>query len=632
MGMGVTSCSSLFASTSLQGQEFITETLSSQFLDNAVSLVDTSAMFSSAGLKGLFPSTLLSKCATLQSVSDMFSWNQFTSLDNRFGEQIFKNQPNLSNCARFLYMNQSLTTTSSSPVDLSKLFINNPMLSTCNGFLGVVANNSDQAEDATMNSISRRNIYLDLSGSEKLFSKNPHLTDCSYAFCKCRCIGVMHENIFGGVNATKTSDGNNASYSNKITTIAYCFHDSGANVTLTNNLFKNLTQLVNASAFVSGGRSRCDEVIGDISTLTNMFANNTKLQAIRRFFESTGVTGTIPSGTANAASALFAKNTALIDVKYLFKGAIGLQNDVPSLLFGNCSNINTIKGLFSGCTGLTGSIPGSTNSPTYALLKCLTSQDGCYTSLTDCSEVFAGCSNIYSTIPSNLFMYTPRVTTVASLFNGCGVAGDANKGIYGEIPEELFNGLSLLGDVSFLFSGCYNLTPVNENGTLYNVPSNLFSSTNVITNASGLFRYLKIYSIPADLFKQQTLLNNVSYMFNNCNRSSAVIPSTLFDKCPRISTIRCFAGESSGDYVSSTSFSSFPNNIFKQYSVDSDTGQKHITDVFCAFRNNASATGTAIRFDLWNNKPYVNNIAGCYHNCGNLSNISEVPTEYKISA
>lgn len=118
-------------------------------------------------------------------------------------------------------------------------------------------------------------------------------------------------------------------------------------------------------------------------------------------------------------------------------------------------------------------------------------------------------------------------------------------------------------------------------------------------------------------------------MFNRADRSEALIPAVMFDLCNEISNVACFAGETGVNYNSAYGLTEFPSNIFKEYNT-SGVGQKYISSVFCAFRNNNTASGTVIRFDQWVNPPKTVN--GCYHMCNNLTGIENVPANYKASA
>lgn len=495
-------------------------------------------------------------------------------------------------------------------------------------------------EDSYQDLFARRSLYIQFgSYGDELFANNKRLTNCSYAFAKCTAQGTMGENIFGGVSLDKKTDGSTAYYSNELESVAYCFHDCGVTTTLTNNLFKNQPNLTSVAGFVSGGirngstYSTCLNVTGRLEDLSSIFSNNQKLTNVRRFFESTGVTGQIPSGTSAAASPLFAMNEDLTDVKYLFRNAQSVTGYIPVSLFGKCKQLASAKGVFKDCIGLNSTIAGSTDSSEY-LFKCFTSDNSCFNSLTDVSELFSGCSNIYSQIPSNLFIYTTAVTNVSSVFRGCGTEDTtANKGVYGEIPANLLATMPNITNVSYLFSGCWKLTPMTYDGDSYSSPvdatgaSTLFANNKLINNAAGLFQRTNVYRVPADLFSGVTNLQDVSYMFNFANRSQALLPTTIFDSCRKISNIACFAGESGSSYNTAYSLLTFPTDIFKPYSTTSGVGQEYISNVFCAFRNNNNLTsGEAIDFWNWNNPP--TSYAGCYHMCS-VTDIDTVPSEYK---
>lgn len=567
----------------------------------------------------------------------MFAYNQFNELIDGF-HNVFKNLLRLTNCSGFLYENSSLTNTFSTPIKLSQLFVNNPQLTICANLLGLMLTNPQSnyiEEDSYINIRKRRNLYISFgTNGDEMFANNPLLTTCEGAFAKCTAVDTMHQNIFGGVNATRTTAGNAAQYSKALKSVAFCFHDCDVTTTLTDKLFANQPNLESVAGFVSGGivnntYSLCKNVTGDISQLSTMFVNNTKLTDVRRFFESTGVTGQIPNS-------MFANNTMLQNANSLFRNANELSGSFPVNLFEKCAALSTCSRLFQACTGITETIPGSGTDKTLYMFKCTASADNNFKSLTNVSYLFAECSNIHSEIPDNLFTYTPSVTTVCSVFKGCGTQADSTRGVTGNIPNNLLSSMTKLQDASYLFSGCWNLSPVDINGIKYSSPvtsegsSTLFANNKLVSNVAGLFQSTNVYNIPFNLFDGVDKLTNVSYMFNKANRSEASIPGTLFNYCPNISTIECFAGETGSAYNTSYGMPVFPSGIFKEYDVNSLVGQKHIENVFCAFRNNNTATGDAVLFQNWKIQP--TKIAGCYNMCNALNNFDSINIEYKQSA
>lgn len=252
----VTHCEYTFYGNRLQQAEYTSESLSPTLLQGATGLTHTTAMFMNAGLKGTFPSTVLNGLTNLAAVASMFENNSFTQLDSQFGSSLFSGLKKLVTCSGFLCTNPSLKSQSSSaPIQLSELFKDNPELVSCSYFLGVYATvlGSTQ-EDQHMNYQPRRAIYINFgTNGDELFANNPKLTSCAFAFPKCTAQGVMHENIFGGVNPNKMTSGATGFYSTKLTSVEFCFHDSNVSTTLTTRLFANQPELTSVAGFVSGG-------------------------------------------------------------------------------------------------------------------------------------------------------------------------------------------------------------------------------------------------------------------------------------------------------------------------------------------------------------------------------------------
>lgn len=351
----------------------------------------------------------------------MFSYNSFNTLDTIFSSTVLKGLKRLTNCSAFLGNNMSLKNSSSSPVQLSELFKDNAELTNCSLFLGV--NNQElgyqYSDDAYLDAVNRRALYINFGATgDELFANNPKLTDCHNAFAKCTAQGVMSDNIFGGVN-------NTGDYPTGLTNVAFCFHDCNVTTVLTDKLFSNQPKLAKVSGFVSGGvtgsaNNLCRNVTGDMATLGTLFTSNPLLTEVRRFFESTGVTGQIPEGTSIAASPLFAKNVLLQRADRLFANADNITGRVPATLFGNCPNLSSCESLFRSCSGITDVLPGAGTDTSLQLFKCLTSETGEFKSLSNVAHLFDGCTGIYSQIPANLFVNTPGVTNASYAFRDCG--------------------------------------------------------------------------------------------------------------------------------------------------------------------------------------------------------------------
>lgn len=436
------SASAMFNGTNLQrtATGYYNELVSAQMLKNCISLKVATSMFAYAGLRNTFPSKILEHCTSLTDVSSMFLGNNFNMLDSDFSTSLFATAKSITNCAQFLYHNPSLQTNVASPIYLDKLFINLGGLTTCAGFLGLyrtLASSSNavhHTDDGWLDTCARRVIYLSFSAedqTDKLFAKNPNLTNCSNAFSKCTFASgiTLSKNLFGGISNDRCDDGTSAAFPKGLVNISYLFHDCNASLELDERLFKNLTKLENVSGFVSGGYSsrtattgtvsRCDLVTGNIADLENLFASNPALTHVNRFFEATGITGQIPTSTeVDVASPLFGQNVSLQEADFLFRNTKN-SSSIPNLLFGRCAGLTSARGVFMGCTSLTGTLPGVDNASLY-IFKCLTSNDNTYQSLKRVDNFFRGCTAITSRIPTNLFAYTPKLTHISGFFQGCG--------------------------------------------------------------------------------------------------------------------------------------------------------------------------------------------------------------------
>lgn len=619
-GSRLTSMSYVFNNTSLMKNLSDNVTLSSYNLfANMSNIQYCDGVFSSAGLKNAFPSNILSNCTSLKTCSNMFNGNSFTTLYSDF-TNVLSNCRNLTDCSGFLKNNWNLTT-GGNALDISKFFANNTLLKSCAGFLGFeLTSGNYSTEDSYMDTVGRRaTLTLSLDNSNKLFANNPELTDISTAFCKCNCIGVLSDDIFGGTKSTSSSSGTDGySYPTKLTNVSFCFHDSNVTAHLKSNIFKWLTKLQSCAAFVS----KNPNVDGDISTLANIFRYaGINLTNIRRFFEGTSVSGTIPSN-------LISENTMLKNINKLFQNS--KVSNIPSLLFANNVSITNIDYLYDGCTSVSGSIPGDA-------LK-VTDSEGTLVDLpcNSAKGIFRKCG-VTGTIPANLLQSLSRVTDISYMFAGCGSRGNDAVGLTGTIPANLISNCTQLVNVEHMFDGCYGLSfSVNEEGFKTTISETFFDNCPNLANVSGLFSQMRIYTIPATIFERNPLITDVSYMFYLSDMRQAKLYSDMFQKQNNITDITGFMAlrspSSPNESYGLTEFEYTGDDlsgIFKQYDSNTQTGQKRIAKVKGAFLQQDKLITTPADFWNWTNTPDSSYTASCYAFCTSLTDKDSIPSEYK---
>ena len=653
MHSGVIALSYIFAWTRLQRTELgnLEQSLSEEVFASCKGVTNLNSCFYSAGLQGTFPSRVLQPCSNLVQAGNLFRENNFTELTSDFADEVFYHNGQLQSVSCFLANNQALKASAAYAVKLDKLFISNSKLVSCDYVLGITqvfGNGEYAADDRYIDTRSRRALYItftDSNNNDKLFHRTPKLKTCRGAFSKCTFAdGVaLDNNVFGGVYE-KNNAGNYVTKDNsaadfpftELQDIAYCFHDCNATIELNDKIFSRLSALTDASAFVSGGYSNkpnntvsyCKGVTGNISDLSSLFYNNKGLTQVNRFFESTGITGTIPSGdtSANAASPLFINNTNLTSAEFLFKDC-SITGNVPSMLFSNCPGLKSVRGLFYNAK-VSGILPGSGNRKNQTLFKNLKSETSEFVNLDNVSYLFANCKELSSDIPTELFIYTPSVKNISYCFYGCGDQEKTTVGITGSIPGILLSTMSELTDASYMFAGCWNLTAENELTNLF-VPNELFKNNTRITTLQGLFMNVPVKKVAEGVFSDLSKLTDVSYMFSNSDRSGLELPASSFVNNTLISNISYFMGDTIGFSLGSTSNYSAPT-LYQYFAPNNgEFGQHKIKSVTRAFANNPNMTGTAIPFwdtTVW---PTPDNYNGCYAGCVTLTDYNSIPDSYK---
>ena len=175
----------------------------------------------------------------------------------------------------------------------------------------------------------------------------------------------------------------------------------------------------------------------------------------------------------------------------------------------------------------------------------------------DFRNYFYYCSSLAS-IPENLFINNPQITTFGRCFNGCTSLTF--------IPVGLFDNNPNVTDFNNCFNGCSALT---------SIPEGLFDNNPNVTNFNYCFYYCSsLASIPQGLFDNNPNVTNFNSCFSNC-KALISIPQGLFDNNPNV-----------------TNFSSCFSNCKALISIPQG---------------------------LFDNNPNVTNFSSCFYNCENLT-------------
>ena len=195
---------------------------------------------------------------------------------------------------------------------------------------------------------------------------------------------------------------------------------------------------------------------------------------------------------------------------------------------------------------------------------------------TDFSYYFYYCTSLKS-IPENLFINNPQITTFYYCFSSCSSLNSIPQGLFANnpnvtsfsycfyycgltsIPQGLFDNNPNVTDFSYCFRYCDSVKSIpqglfdnNPNVTsfsycfsdcnqLTSIPQGLFDNNTLVTDFSDCFRFCaSLTFIPDGLFDNNTLVTDFSYCFYHC-RVLTSIPVGLFDKNPNVTNFRnCF--------------------------------------------------------------------------------------------
>ena len=206
----------------------------------------------------------------------------------------------------------------------------------------------------------------------------------------------------------------------------------------------------------------------------------------------------------------------------------GIRNLITELVQWGIVGLRTID--FYGCQNLT-SIPGSASL----------SGVGGYTGLAEVinfSSLFQGTR--ISSIPSDLFDYSPNATTFSNTFSSILTLTS--------VPNGLFNNVPNATTFASCFFGCTSLT---------SVPSTLFDQNTTAVNFSGTFYNCRALTnvLQFTYNTSVTIFNNVYYMSSTSNALTGTAP-TLWTRTPAPSGTRAFY-----NCTGLTNYASIPSNF-----------------------------------------------------------------------
>lgn len=521
---------------------------------------------------------------------------------------LFQPMPSLSTISEMFPNNGLVGTFLAKP-----LFMNNPGLSSA---YAVFSGNSGLELNLGRTALGERH--------DDLFANNPNIANIDSIFANCKVTGNIHENLFGGVEATRNDNGVTRRYPGPALTSALgSFANTGIGGTLDERIFQRLTNVIALAPFYSNRN-----VSGTIPP--NLFKYNTKLINLNNFFNGTDVSGTIPE-------TLLKYNTKLQSLTSLFSNCNNLGGSIPEGFFEGLISIVNINNLFYGCTNLIGSIPNN-------LFK-IKNPDGTYPilAITEAKQVFYNCCRLSGEIPPDLFILFSNVKDLTGFFQECGTIdkGIVTKSISGFIPENLIQSCPKLEIIDYMFSRMNYLEPfefeVEENGSIVKkyqlVSDNFFKECKNITSMKSTFDCFGISStrgvskLTPAMFQPLTKLLYLDSCFYNAKLNGLTLDSNLFNKCNVLESISGMfsnwsaSGDSSWGYI-------LPQGLFTQYNPNTGNGQR-LKNIENAFYKCSGLTGEPIKF--WDGTfTTLTNLANCYGYCRALNGYSNggIPPNY----
>ena len=235
-------------------------------------------------------------------------------------------------------------------------------------------------------------------------------------------------------------------------------------------------------------------------------------------------------------------------------------------------------------------------------------ENGSFSEVTDFTGTFEDCRNL-AEIPARLFRFCGKTISFQNTFSKCHSLTS--------IPADMFEGCYSVTTFSGLFSGCRDLRKI---------PEDLFEDCPDVENYDLLFENCtSISEIPAGLFRNSPKVRRCYAVFRNTGITA--VPAGLFDKFRYVITYA----------------SAFESCIRLVYvPVDLFSNSNMVQEFNSAFSGCASLTcespysvieGEKCHiyergkyFDYFVNPPIF---SGCFSGCGNLSDFSEIPDNWK---
>lgn len=287
---------------------------------------------------------------------------------------------------------------------------------------------------------------------------------------------------------------------------------------------------------------------------------------------------------------------------YNFANATGLTS-VAKPDSRTFAETTSIARLFQGCSSFTGPIPSGFLSGA--------------TKLTDVYGIFMQTPALIGTsIPSDLFSYSPELEQVRAAFTEAGFSGQIPAALFasnpkltgfsntfektynltGTVPATLFSSNPIAGDFAYTFasSGITGLSAGlfdnNPSATSFaatfgwctsltgTIPTGLFANNNEATDFSNLFAYTNLTgAIPAGLFDNKTKVTTYESAFENMKGLNGALPARLFADSPNVTSFK----------------STFAWNEFMTGSISSDFfGNKPLVTTYeQVFAGNTSLSG-----------------------------------------
>lgn len=197
-------------------------------------------------------------------------------------------------------------------------------------------------------------------------------------------------------------------------------------------------------------------------------------------------------------------------------------------------------------------------------------------------------------IPNDLFMYCTNAESFDSCFYSSVIRDSEGRSA---IPEGLFE--YNINAKSFL--NCF------ANSGFVVIPDGLFENKTLVTNFGNCFYNMPATKIPSNLFKNCVSAETLGGCFSFGDYYE--VPEGLFDDMPYLKSVRnCF--------IQCTNIKSVPYELF-------DNNNK-LEDVYRAFFRCDAITSKIP--PLWEREwEDVTKYKGCYYNCRNAENYSDIP-------